>query len=115
MWQNIADLWLRGSLPDGKEQTLPSRKASVLRSGITKTDIKPVHTMPEWMILECGRKVLAKKLCLKTVTEEVNISLQLDYSVGSPPQEGRVGRPPPLVRREPSPPGTGREASPISL
>jgi hypothetical protein len=79
LWKKISDLWVKGSLPDGKGMTLDPRRGG--RSTITKTDIKPVHTMPDWAILECGKKVLSGQLCVKTVTEEVWIALAHFFGV----------------------------------
>jgi hypothetical protein len=87
-WLQVSRKWLDGELPDSAGTTLHWNYALVNRKPLTKTNLKPVNSLPPFAVKEAAEMILAKKVSImvpKAGSVSFYVCMEFVFYIGSAP------------------------------
>jgi hypothetical protein len=79
-WLQVSRKWLDGELPDSAGTTLHRNYALVNQKPLTKTNLKPMNSLPPFTVKEAAEMILAKKVSIM-VPKARSVSLVCAWSL----------------------------------
>jgi hypothetical protein len=87
-WLEVSKKWLDGELPDSAGTTLHRNYALVNQKPLTKTNLKPMNSLPPFAVKEAAKMVLAKKVSImvpKAGSVSLYVCMEFVFYIGSAP------------------------------
>jgi hypothetical protein len=84
-WLQVSRKWLDGELPDSAGTTLYWNYALVNRKPLTKTNLKPVNSLPPFAMKEAAEMILAKVSIMvpKAGSVSLYVCMEFVFYIGS--------------------------------
>jgi hypothetical protein len=87
-WLEVSKKWLDGELSNSAGTTLHRNYTLINRKPLTKTNLKPVNSLPPFAVKEAAEMILAKKVSImvpKAGSVSLYVCMEFIFYIGSAP------------------------------